>query len=150
MIGPFAVAVIERFGLRRSVCTALLILAVGTAATSLMTAPWQMVLLWGVVVGSGSGMVANVLGATVAGRWFAKRRGLVLGMLTASSATGQLVFLPMLASLAVGQGWRVGLPGGRGRDAGADPAGGPAAARPSGRSRAAALRRGRGDADIRS
>ncbi|MCJ2090661.1 MFS transporter [Methylobacterium sp. E-005] len=106
MIGPFAVAIIERFGLRRSVCTALLILAIGTASTSLMTAPWQMVLLWGIVVGSGSGMVANVLGATVAGRWFAKRRGLVLGMLTASSATGQLVFLPMLASLAVGQGWR--------------------------------------------
>jgi predicted MFS family arabinose efflux permease len=106
MIGPFAVAIIERFGLRRSVCAALLILAIGTAATSLMTAPWQMVLLWGIVVGSGSGMVANVLGATVAGRWFAKRRGLVLGMLTASSATGQLVFLPMLASLAVGQGWR--------------------------------------------
>lgn len=106
MIGPFAVAIIERFGLRRCICGALLILALGTAATSLMTAPWQMVLLWGIVVGSGSGMVANVLGATVAGRWFAKRRGLVLGMLTASSATGQLVFLPMLASLAVGQGWR--------------------------------------------
>ncbi|SEN13957.1 Sugar phosphate permease [Methylobacterium sp. UNC300MFChir4.1] len=106
MIGPFAVAIIERFGLRRSVCGALLILAIGTAATSLMTAPWQMVLLWGLVVGSGSGMVANVLGATVAGRWFAKRRGLVLGLLTASSATGQLVFLPMLASIAVGQGWR--------------------------------------------
>ena len=106
MIGPFAVAIIERFGLRRSVCGALLILAIGTAATSLMTAPWQMILLWGLVVGSGSGMVANVLGATVAGRWFAKRRGLVLGLLTASSATGQLVFLPMLASIAVGQGWR--------------------------------------------
>jgi predicted MFS family arabinose efflux permease len=106
MIGPFAVAIIERFGLRRSVCCSLFVLALGTAATSLMTAPWQMVLLWGIVVGSGSGMVANVLGATVAGRWFGKRRGLVIGMLTASSATGQLIFLPILASLAVGQGWR--------------------------------------------
>ena len=106
MIGPFAVAIIERFGLRISVCCSLFVLAVGTAATSLMTAPWQMVLLWGIVVGSGSGMVANVLGATVAGRWFGQRRGLVLGLLTASSATGQLIFLPVLASLAVGQGWR--------------------------------------------
>ena len=106
MIGPFAVAIIERFGLRRSVCTALAVLAAGTAATSLMTAPWQMVLLWGLVVGSGSGMVANVLGATVAGRWFGERRGLVVGLLTASSATGQLIFLPLLASLAVGEGWR--------------------------------------------
>lgn len=106
MIGPFAVAIIERFGLRASVCGALLILAVGTSATSLMQAPWQMMLLWGLVVGSGSGMVANVLGATVAGRWFGQRRGLVLGMLTASSATGQLVFLPLLARLAVDHGWR--------------------------------------------
>ncbi|WP_246412925.1 MFS transporter [Methylobacterium brachythecii] len=106
MIGPFAVAIIERFGLRRSVCAALLVLAVGTASTVWMSAPWQMLLLWGIVVGSGSGMVANVLGATVANRWFSRHRGLVLGLLTASSATGQLVFLPMLASLAVGQGWR--------------------------------------------
>ena len=106
MIGPFAVAIIERFGLRASVCGALLILAVGTSATSLMQTPWQMMLLWGIVVGSGSGMVANVLGATVAGRWFGQRRGLVLGLLTASSATGQLVFLPLLAHLAVDHGWR--------------------------------------------
>lgn len=106
MIGPFAVAIIERFGLRASICGALVILAIGTSATSLMQAPWQMLLLWGIVVGSGSGMVANVLGATVAGRWFGQRRGLVLGLLTASSATGQLVFLPLLASLAVHHGWR--------------------------------------------
>jgi sugar phosphate permease len=107
MIGPFAVAIIERFGLRLSVCAALVVLAVGTSATSMMQAPWQMMLLWGVVVGSGSGMVANVLGATVAGRWFGQRRGLVVGLLTASSATGQLVFLPVLAHLTADYGWRM-------------------------------------------
>ncbi|MEJ0095465.1 MAG: MFS transporter [Methylocella sp.] len=106
MLGPFAVAVIERFGLARSVCAALLLLAVGVALTTLMTAPWQMMLLWGVLVGSGTGMVSTVLGATVAGRWFTRHRGLVLGMLTASSATGQLIFLPILAQLAVSFGWR--------------------------------------------
>ena len=106
MIGPFAVAIIERFGLRASVCGALLVLAIGTSATSMMQTPWQMMLLWGIVVGSGSGMVANVLGATVAGRWFGERRGLVIGLLTASSATGQLVFLPLLARLSTDYGWR--------------------------------------------
>ncbi len=106
MIGPFAVAVMERFGLRRSVCGALLLLAVGVALTAGMRAPWQLMLLWGVVVGSGTGMVALVLGATIANRWFVKRRGLVMGILTASSATGQLVFLPILASLATHHGWR--------------------------------------------
>ena len=106
MIGPFAVAVMERFGLRRSVCGALLILAFGVILTTGMRAPWQLMLLWGVVVGSGSGMVALVLGATVANRWFVKRRGLVMGVLTASSATGQLIFLPILARLAAQNGWR--------------------------------------------
>ena len=106
LLGPFAVALIERFGLRLSVSIALLTLACGAALTTLMTAPWQMTLLWGVVVGSGSGMISTVLGATVAGRWFTRHRGLALGLLTASSATGQLIFLPFLASLAVSFGWR--------------------------------------------
>jgi sugar phosphate permease len=106
LLGPFAVAVFERFGLRRSISAALIVLAVGVGLTALMRAPWPMTLLWGVVVGAGCGMVAMVLGATIAGRWFTKNRGLVLGILTASSATGQLVFLPLMAKLAVDAGWR--------------------------------------------
>lgn len=106
LLGPFAVAIMERFGLRRTVCAALLLLAAGVAATVLMRQPWQLMLLWGVVVGSGTGMVAVVLGATVAGRWFHKNRGLVLGLLIASSATGQLIFLPLLAALDTHFGWR--------------------------------------------
>ena len=106
MIGPFAVAVMERFGLRRTVSFSLLILGFGIALTSLMRTPWQMVVLWGFLVGSGTGMMAMVLGATIAERWFVRRRGLVLGILTASSATGQLIFLPLLANLSVHFGWR--------------------------------------------
>jgi predicted MFS family arabinose efflux permease len=106
LMGPFAVAVMERFGLRRTVCAALSLLCFGVGLTVFMRTPWQLLLLWGGVVGSGSGMIATVLGATVANRWFLRHRGLVLGMLTASSATGQLVFLPVLASLAVHLGWR--------------------------------------------
>jgi MFS family permease len=78
LIGPFAGAVIERFGLRRTVSAALLLLACGVAATSVMAAPWQLRLLWGLVVGTGTGMIAMVMGATVAGRWFDRHRGLRL------------------------------------------------------------------------
>ena len=106
MIGPFAVAVMERFGLRRTVSFSLVILSLGVALTSLMRAPWQMMALWGFLVGSGTGMIAMVLGATIAERWFVQNRGLVLGILTASSATGQLIFLPLLAILSVNFGWR--------------------------------------------
>ena len=106
LIGPFAVAVMDRFGLRRTVLTALACISLGVALTPLMTRPWQLVVLWGFVVGTGSGATALVLGATVVARWFAARRGLVMGMLTASTATGQLVFLPILAILAENFGWR--------------------------------------------
>ncbi len=106
LIGPFAAAVIERFGLRRTVGTALAVIALGVALTPFMQASWQLVALWGVVVGGGSGVTALVLATTVASRWFSARRGLVVGILTASTATGQLVFLPMLAYLAEHFGWR--------------------------------------------
>ena len=106
LIGPFAAAVMDRFGLRRTMLAALVCIASGVALTPLMTRPWQLIVLWGVVVGTGSGATALVLGATVVARWFAARRGLVIGVLTASTATGQLIFLPALASLVENYGWR--------------------------------------------
>ena len=104
--GPFAAAAMARFGIRAVVAVALLAVATGSALTVVMTAPWQLIALWGVVVGTGTGAMASVLAATVATRWFVARRGLVTGALTAASATGQLIFLPLLAHLAVHQGWR--------------------------------------------
>src|ERR1700724_4146117 len=105
LIGPFAAAMMDRFGLRRTMLAALVCIASGVALTPLMTRSWQLIVLWGVVVGTGSGATALVLGATVVARWFATRRGLVMGVLTASTATGQLIFLPVLASLAENYGW---------------------------------------------
>ncbi|MGI4816126.1 MAG: MFS transporter [Janthinobacterium lividum] len=106
LMGPFAATLMERYGLRRVVCTALSLLALGMLLSTRMTAVWQLVVLWGIVLGLGSGFTAVVLGTVVANRWFDKRRGLVIGMLTASSATGQLVFLPLAAWLVEHFGWR--------------------------------------------
>jgi MFS family permease len=83
MMGPFAVAIMERFGVRRTISVALFLLATGVALTSFMTQSWQMMVLWGVVVGSGTGVMAMSFGVTITARWFKKRRGLVLGILTA-------------------------------------------------------------------
>jgi MFS family permease len=109
LMGPFAAALMNHFGVRRVVVTALLLITSGIAGSMAMTQIWQLVLLWGVVVGIGTGMTALVLGATVATRWFSKRRGLVIGLMTASNATGQLVFLPLLAELTDRIGWRAAL-----------------------------------------
>jgi MFS family permease len=106
LCGPFAAALMARFGVRRVLLIALLLIAVGVGLTTAMRQPWQLDLLWGFVVGTGTGSMAGVLAATVANRWFVARRGLVIGILTAAGATGQLVFLPVLATLAVNQGWR--------------------------------------------
>ncbi|HEU5171322.1 MAG TPA: MFS transporter [Gemmatimonadales bacterium] len=106
LIGPFSAAVIDRYGVRRTLLVALLALGAGVGLTPLMRERWQLVLLWGVVVGTGTGFTALVLGATLVNRWFTARRGLAMGLLTASVATGQLVFLPSLAALTTTSGWR--------------------------------------------
>ncbi|MGC4107417.1 MAG: MFS transporter [Thermomicrobiales bacterium] len=105
-MGPFAAAMMDRWGIRRVVTAALLTIATGAYLTIYITQPWQLYLLWGVVVGLGTGSMATVLAATVATRWFVARRGMVIGILTAASATGQLIFLPGLAWLATHHGWR--------------------------------------------
>jgi MFS family permease len=109
LMAPFAAALMNRYGLRNVTLSALLIVASALLASLAMTKVWHLLLLWGVVIGIGTGMTALVLGATVAARWFDARRGLVVGMLTASTATGQLVFLPMLAGITDRYGWRVAL-----------------------------------------
>jgi sugar phosphate permease len=106
LIGPFAAGFINRYGPRRVMSASAVLIGLGTLATVTIKQPWQLFALWGVLVGVGTGMVAVVLGATIVQRWFYAHRGLALGMLTASSATGQLVFLPLLAKLVVDHGWR--------------------------------------------
>ena len=109
LIGPFAAAVIDRVGVRRTMACALSVVALGVVSTTVMTRSWHLMLLWGVVVGCGTGMTAIVLGAIVANRWFASHRGLVVGALTACTATGQLIFLRPLAGLVEGYGWRTAV-----------------------------------------
>ncbi|MGW5850131.1 MFS transporter [Streptomyces sp. NPDC055254] len=106
LTAPFAAAMMDRFGIRRVVATALLVIAGGALATVWMTAAWQLILFWGVLVGLGSGSMALAFAATVTNRWFVARRGLVTGILTAAGASGQLVFLPLLAWLVEDHGWR--------------------------------------------
>jgi sugar phosphate permease len=109
LFGPFAAAFMNRFGVRRVVLCALSLIVAGLLASLMMTSVWQLMLLWGVVVGVGTGLTAMVLAATIATRWFNLRRGLVIGILGASSATGQLVFLPLIAELTTHYGWRIAL-----------------------------------------
>jgi sugar phosphate permease len=106
LISPFAAALMDRFGIRPVVTVALLLVALGSALTVFMTAAWQLVLCWGVMVGAGAGSMSMAFIATVVNRWFVARRGLVSGVLTAGNATGQLVFLPLVAWLTTQHGWR--------------------------------------------
>jgi MFS family permease len=111
LMGPFAAVLMNRYGVRRIVISALVLVTAGLLTSLVMQRLWQLVLLWGIVVGVGTGLTAMVLGATIATRWFSRRRGLVIGMLSASTATGQLVFLPLLARLTQQHGWRTALSG---------------------------------------
>jgi sugar phosphate permease len=106
-VGPFAAAVMDRFGARRTMTLALTATAAGVALTPVMSEAWQLVALWGVLIGLSTGFVGAYLAASIAARWFASREGLVVGILTAGYAAGQLVFLPTMAALATNAGWRI-------------------------------------------
>jgi sugar phosphate permease len=106
LIGPFAASVMQRVGLRRIVLAAVALLAVAVGLSTRMRNEWEFTFLWGLLVGTGTGVTSMVLAAVVSTRWFDARRGLVMGALSAANATGQLVFLPMLASLVEQRGWR--------------------------------------------
>src|SRR6476646_8296550 len=103
---PFAAALMERFGVKRVVTAALVLVAVGSGLTTVMTSAWQLWALWGLAVRVGAGSMALVFGAVVANRSFQTHRGLVTGIFSAANATGQLIFLPALAALIAGPGWR--------------------------------------------
>ena len=106
LTAPFAAALMERFGIRAVTAVALVLIGAGSALTVLVTQSWQILLTWGLLIGLGTGSMALVFAATIANTWFAKSRGLVIGILTAGSAAGQLVFLPFIAALAQDPGWR--------------------------------------------
>ena len=106
LMGPFAGAAMQRFGIRRTVLAALVVLALAIASSTLMTRPWHLMLTWGLMVGLGSGVAATVFAATVVNRWFSERRGLVMGVLASATAMGQLVFLPLLGWIVETAGWR--------------------------------------------
>ncbi|XVX20102.1 MFS transporter [Actinomycetota bacterium] len=106
LIAPFAAAVMESWGVRRTVSISLLVVGAASALTCVMTSPWQLWLLWGLLIGVGTGAMALTFGAIMANRWFDARRGLVTGIFSAANATGQLLFLPAIAAAASGPGWR--------------------------------------------
>ena len=109
LCGPFAAAIMERIGMRAMMLLALLVMGIAVILTTQIRAAWQLQLLWGVVVGIGAGAMSGWVAATVANRWFVERRGIVVGVLTAAGATGQLIFLPILASAIERVGWRLAV-----------------------------------------
>jgi predicted MFS family arabinose efflux permease len=106
LVGPFAAALMLSLGIRRTMLGGLALMALGTLLSRFMSESWHYLLTWGVISGLGSGAIANVLGATITNRWFARRQGLVMGLLSASTATGALIFLPFLAWLTRAGEWQ--------------------------------------------
>ncbi len=109
LMGPFSAALIEKYGARRVMFAAQALVFAGLAGSLVMTSLWQLFLFWGLMIGFGTGLTALVLAAIISTRWFTEKRGLVVGILTAAVATGQLVFLPFASMLIESYGWRLAL-----------------------------------------
>ena len=108
-VGPFSAALVERFGLRAMLLGAVTLTIVGFGGTLFATEPWHLWLSWGLGAGLGTGSAALVLAAVIANRWFVAHRGIAIGVMTGSAATGQLIFLPLLANIVQNFGWRASV-----------------------------------------
>ena len=106
LTGPFAAAAMQRFGIRATVIAALAMMGLSSAASLFMTQTWQLIATWGVVSGIGSGCITSVLSAVIVNRWFVTNRGLVMGLFSASTSTGTLIFIPVLSAIAQDHGWK--------------------------------------------
>ncbi|MEA0565607.1 MFS transporter [Lysinibacillus irui] len=104
--GPFMAALLEVIGLKKMMLSAMATLIVGITLTFLMNQSWQLIVIWGGIIGLGASLFLTVLSPYVANHWFVKRRGLAVGILTASTATGQLILLPVLAMIIEHYSWR--------------------------------------------
>lgn len=107
--GPFIAAAMDRLGIRKMMVSAMLLLILCMIVSLFMTEIWQLNLIWGILIGLGCGVFLTVLSTTIANNWFEKRRGLVLGLLMASTAAGQMIFLPLLSYITEAYSWRMGL-----------------------------------------
>jgi MFS family permease len=106
LTGPFITGLMDTLGLKRTVLLCLAVLLAGAGLSTFMTAPWQLFLTWGLLVGVGSSAGAVGMAAAVANRWFVSHRGLAMGLLSSANAAGQLIFLPLLGRLAQDHGWQ--------------------------------------------
>ena len=106
LAAPISGRLIDRFGPKIVMLISLTALALGVGGTVFVRELWQLVLLWGPMIGLGAGGGASVVAATVTSRWFAAKRGLVLGFMGTASSTGQIIFIPLLGFVVAGSGWR--------------------------------------------
>ncbi len=106
LTAPFAAALMERYGVRVIASLALIFISSGSLLTLVMNQTWHLVVLWGVLIGLGTGSTALVFGSLVVGRWFEKYRGVVFGVIGSAFATGQLIFLPIIAHTIENSGWQ--------------------------------------------
>lgn len=104
--GPFMAALLQKFGLKKMMLASMGTLLIGLLLIFLMNQSWQLIIIWGAIIGLGSSLFLTVLSPYVANHWFKEKRGLATGILTASTAMGQLILLPVLATIIENYSWR--------------------------------------------
>ncbi len=106
LAGPFLGRLMDLYGVKAITIVLIVLVTLGAGGSVLMQEPWQLYLLWGVIIGAGSGGTSMIMGSAVVNRWFQERRGLALGILGAAFSSGQLIFTPILMNLNIHEGWR--------------------------------------------
>jgi MFS family permease len=95
----------DRIGPKILIVVSGISMGLGYLLMSRMQAPWQLYLLYGVLVGIGFSTHDVITLSTVA-RWFSKRRGMMSGIVKVGTGSGQLLVPLIATALIAAYGWR--------------------------------------------
>jgi MFS family permease len=104
---PIIGRLIDQYGVRTILSYSVLLIGISTILTFFATTPWQLMIIYGFIASIGFGGASNVAGSVAITNWFVEKRGFAVGLMSAGTAGGQLLLVPLSLFLINELGWKL-------------------------------------------
>lgn len=104
---PLIGRLVDKFGPRIILSFSTLLVGLSIFFTYLVTTPWQLFILYGIIASLGVGGASNVASTVIVTNWFNEKRGLAFGIMEAGFGAGQMLLVPGSLMLIHWFNWKV-------------------------------------------
>lgn len=91
---PIIGRLVDKLGPRMILSVSTFVVGISFILTSFVNHPWQLFILYGIVISVGVGGASNVAATVVVTNWFNEKRGLAFGIMEAGFGAGQMLLVP--------------------------------------------------------